>query len=453
MRTAQRREQPPLNARRKARIAEDLDEIIDKQRYARTRDRGNLFLTRRREHHGNAGSERLICKPCQRGGAQIDIGTRGGGARFMANHPQRHAAFIRPCEKFGDTGICARILHRRTIHVGLQFAPTLLTVGPRAQSITQSRFVGRVFEAQRVCSACERLRVIDDRVVEVETDAALDQDSVHRPRDSRSIVGFFQPAEDALAERFLRDGYIVAPAEDRAALDRIRTEVASATAEFLGVALPADHGAFLDNIAPSIESPERLNALRLHVIDRLRTATWFREAYFATARETLASLIGNELAMQRGLGFSIQLPGDESSVLPLHSDAWSEDSPFELVLWVPLVDVVRSKAMFLLPPAADAMWRDKMASFASVEELFTAVEPEIRYIEVPYGSVLIFTHTMMHGNRRNAEPAARWSMNVRFKGLFTPYSDKQLGDFFDPITLRPASRIGLTYRLPGGFNG
>ena len=53
---------------------------------------------------------------------------------------------------------------------------------------------------------------------------------------------------------------------------------------------------------------------------------------------------------------------------------------------------------------------------------------------------------------RNAERTARWSMNVRFKGLFTPYADKQLGDFFTPITLRPASRIGLRYQLPSGFD-
>ena len=42
-------------------------------------------------------------------------------------------------------------------------------------------------------------------------------------------------------------------------------------------------------------------------------------------------------------------------------------------------------------------------------------------------------------------------MNCRFKGVFTPYADKTLGEFFEPVTLRPASRIGLDYQLPGGF--
>jgi hypothetical protein len=59
---------------------------------------------------------------------------------------------------------------------------------------------------------------------------------------------------------------------------------------------------------------------------------------------------------------------------------------------------------------------------------------------------------MMHGNHINRETTTRWSMNIRFKGLFTPYSDKRLGEFFEPITIRPASRVGMTYEQPRGFS-
>ncbi|MBV8073955.1 MAG: hypothetical protein JO140_00905 [Candidatus Eremiobacteraeota bacterium] len=262
-------------------------------------------------------------------------------------------------------------------------------------------------------------------------------------------------ADDArLADAFLQDGFAIAPAEDRPALDRIRDFVAETAARKLGVPAPAGPaaGAFLDGIAERVE-PKNLNDLRLSVIDALAGADWFRTAYFACGRRLLETLVGNELAMQRGLGLSIQLPNDESSVLPLHSDAWSEDSPFEVVLWVPLVDVYKTKSMFLLPPEADARWRAQMRSFGGdgVEALFRAVESEVRYLDIPYGNVLLFTHTLMHGNRVNREATARWSINIRFKGLFTPYSDKQLGDFFDPLGLRPASKIGLRYRLPEGL--
>jgi sporadic carbohydrate cluster 2OG-Fe(II) oxygenase len=267
-------------------------------------------------------------------------------------------------------------------------------------------------------------------------------------------VSFFRPDEERLSRAFLEHGYVVAPAQDRSALDRIRNFVVERAAAFLGLPPPADPATFLERIGDHVADPGRLNELRLNVIDALTGAPWFREAYFACGRALLETLAGNELAMQRGIGFSIQLPNDTSSVLPLHSDAWSEDSPFEVVLWIALVDVKATQSMFILTRERDAAWRERMHEFRdrSAGELFSALEGDVEYLTIPYGDVLCFTHTLMHGNRVNLEPAARWSLNVRFKGLFTPYSDKKLGDFFDPITLRPASRIGIDYRLPAGFD-
>ena len=57
----------------------------------------------------------------------------------------------------------------------------------------------------------------------------------------------------------------------------------------------------------------------------------------------------------------------------------------------------------------------------------------------------------MHGNRINREAETRWSMNCRFKSLFSPYADKRLGEFFEPITIRAATRVGMNHKLPGGF--
>jgi sporadic carbohydrate cluster 2OG-Fe(II) oxygenase len=268
-------------------------------------------------------------------------------------------------------------------------------------------------------------------------------------------VSFYRTDDERLSQAFLEHGYVIAPAQDRAALDRIRDFIVERSAAFLGQPIPADAAAFLETIGERVTDAVRLNDLRLAVIDGLTAAPWFREAYFACGRAVLESLVGNELAMQRGIGFSIQLPEDTSSVLPLHSDAWSEDSPFEVVLWIPFVDVAATQSMFILRREHDLAWRARMHEFAakSVDELFTTLERDVEYLTIPYGNVLCFTHTLMHGNRVNHEATARWSINVRFKGLFTPYSDKKLGDFFDPITLRPASRIGIDYRLPTGFDG
>ena len=37
--------------------------------------------------------------------------------------------------------------------------------------------------------------------------------------------------------------------------------------------------------------------------------------------------------MQRNINLSIQFPNDKGSLLPVHSDVWSGDSPYEINLW------------------------------------------------------------------------------------------------------------------------
>jgi sporadic carbohydrate cluster 2OG-Fe(II) oxygenase len=266
-------------------------------------------------------------------------------------------------------------------------------------------------------------------------------------------MNLLRPSEQHLADDFIANGFVVAPSEDRTGLDAVRKTTAQAAADFLGLPPPADPGAFLDSIGGRVQ-PESLNQLRLAVLARLEADRSVREACFSCARSLLETLVGNELAMQRSIGLSVQLPDDEKSLLPLHSDAWSEDSPFEVVLWIPLVDVHRTKSMFILPKRREAGWRGKMHLYADrgVADLFTDMLPDLAWLDIPYGNVLVFTHTLLHGNHINRETTTRWSMNIRFKGLFTPYSDKRLGEFFEPVTIRAASRIGMSYEQPSGFH-
>jgi sporadic carbohydrate cluster 2OG-Fe(II) oxygenase len=262
---------------------------------------------------------------------------------------------------------------------------------------------------------------------------------------------FLSAEERALAAKFLAQGCLNIPAEDRAVLDRIRDHVATLAARYLKLPAPKEPQHFLDTIHQHVK-PDALNGLRLAVFDGLNGTDWARPCYFATARKALETIVGNELVMQLRLNLSIQLPDDEGSLLPLHADVLNGDSAFEVVLWIPLVDCRKTKSMFLLPPAAHARYHDRMAEFGTTEKLYRAVENELEFIDIPYGNVLLFSQNLLHGNRVNRERETRWSMNCRFKGAFTPYADKKLGEFFEPITLRPATRLGAAYRPPSGFS-
>lgn len=264
--------------------------------------------------------------------------------------------------------------------------------------------------------------------------------------------GFLRPEDVALGQRFLADGYVIQSVDDKDALEKIRNAVVAQAAQHLGVGDPGPGEAFLNKIHERVEVAD-LNALRLEVYNTVNAESWMREAYFNLARQSLESLVGNELAMQRRVNLSIQLPNDDSSLLPVHADVWSGDSPFEIVVWLPLVDCHRTKSMYLLPPGPDRSVSGRLHEFASqsAEDLFKAIEGDVEWIDIRFGEVLLFAQSLMHGNRINREPDTRWSMNCRFKSLFSPYADKRLGEFFEPITVRPATRLGMDYALPGGF--
>ena len=254
-------------------------------------------------------------------------------------------------------------------------------------------------------------------------------------------MDFLSKNEKILEKEFTNQGFIIREAASKDALNKIQN--------FAIDILSKRGGSSLDSTHEIIDTNE-LNNFRLEVINKINAQPWLREAYYQVAKPYLDLLVGNELAMQSRVNLSIQLPEDDSSLLPIHADTWSGDSPFEVVVWLPLVDCFNTKSMFLLPPkAADSLSNNfKLHAQGDSEELFNSIKDEVNWIKINYGEVLIFNQAYPHGNRINQENETRWSMNCRFKGLFTPYSDKKIGEFFEPITLRPVSKIAMNYKLP-----
>ena len=86
-------------------------------------------------------------------------------------------------------------------------------------------------------------------------------------------------------------------------------------------------------------------------------------------REYIDLFCGNELAVQKKINLSIQLPDDNSSLLPIHTDVWSGNSPFELVLWIPLVSVKNTKSMFILSPEQNKFYYNNLKKFKTSEKI------------------------------------------------------------------------------------
>lgn len=261
---------------------------------------------------------------------------------------------------------------------------------------------------------------------------------------------FLSTNEKKITREFLEKGYSIIEAEDKERLSALKERIAKSAAEHLELPLDPNHDHFLNTIHKHL-TPKQLNNLRLAVINNLRESEeWFKESYFLIAKNAISTLVGSEIAMQRSVGLSVQLPNDTSSLLPIHTDTWDGDSPFEIVMWLPLVNCFQTKSMYLIPlnedrPLQSALNKNRTSD---AESLYQEVKKHAEFIDISYGQVLLFSQTIMHGNRVNQTDETRWTMNCRFKSLMSPYSDKKLIETFEPITLKAATRIGMSYAEP-----
>ena len=258
---------------------------------------------------------------------------------------------------------------------------------------------------------------------------------------------FVTKEEQVISDDFIKNGYIKKKVEETRSLDFIQNELIKIILSYKYFHNKANID--LESIHNHI-SIENLNDFRLYCINEISRKDELRFSYYSVFKKFTDLIIGNELAMQKKLNLSIQMPNDNSSLLTIHADTWSGDSPFETVCWLPMVDCKKSMCMFILPSYNYNFFEEKYSELKNKnsDELFDSLKDKLIWIEINYGEILIFNQNLPHGNIVNSEKNTRWSFNCRLKSIFTPYKDKKLGEFFEPITLKASSKVGLKYKFP-----
>jgi len=260
---------------------------------------------------------------------------------------------------------------------------------------------------------------------------------------------FFTTEEIKISKEFREKGYVIRNIADQKSLNWIQSKFIKLIKRNYKVDNKISDLKILNFFHKKIKKSQ-LNIIRLKIFNKINNDKNFRLHYYKTAKPFLEAIVGNELAMQKRINLSIQLPGDPSSLLVVHSDTWAGDSPFEVVVWIPLVSCFKTKSMYILPANKNDEFNKRIAKkkYTNNEKIYQSIKKHVNWLKVDYGQVLIFNQSLPHGNRVNKEKETRWSMNCRFKNIFTPYGDKKIGEFFEPITLKPASEIGLKYKFP-----
>jgi len=264
------------------------------------------------------------------------------------------------------------------------------------------------------------------------------------------MTNFLFEKEKKVSSEFEKKGFVIRNIEDSNSLSKIRKIFINSMKKNLKLVQKFKNEEDLLNMTHKNIGPEKLNAFRLKVINDINKTKNLRMLYYKISKPLLDVILGNELSMQLRINLSVQLPNDKNSLLPIHSDVWSGDSPFETVVWLPLVNCYKTKSMFILPPSKYDKIKKIFLEKKSVssEQIFNKIKKDLVWINIKYGQVLLFNQCLPHGNIINQTNETRWSLNCRFKSVFTPYSDKKIGEFFEPITLRKISELAIKYNLP-----
>ncbi len=260
---------------------------------------------------------------------------------------------------------------------------------------------------------------------------------------------FLSKLEKKISQEYLKNGYVIKNIDNMESLNWIRDYFCKIIYSTIPRSKKEKNKYILDNIHKYIKVSD-LNKFRLDIFNKINSNEKFRENFYKISKSLVDIIVGNEIAMQLRVNLSVQLPKDDSSLLPIHADTWSGVSPFETVIWLPLVDCYKTKSMYLLPPKKSKKIKKFFLNkkIKTSEDIFKKVKKDLIWLNVKYGQVVIFDQSLPHGNLINKENETRWSMNCRFKSIFTPYADKKIGEFYEPITLKAASKKGISYKFP-----
>ena len=260
---------------------------------------------------------------------------------------------------------------------------------------------------------------------------------------------FISNTENKISKEYLEQGYVIQDILQADELNWIRDNFCKIIKKKLPKLKENNPKDILNNIHKYIKIIE-LNKFRLDVINKINLTKNFRENFYKISKNLIDNVVGNEIAMQLRVSLSMQLPNDDSSLLPVHADTWTGVSPFETVIWLPLVDCFNTKSMYILPPKKNKILKNLFLSknIKKSGDIFKKIEKDLVWLNVKYGQVVIFDQSLPHGNVVNKEKESRWSMNCRFKSIFTPYADKKIGEYYEPITLKAASKKGISYKFP-----
>ena len=179
------------------------------------------------------------------------------------------------------------------------------------------------------------------------------------------------------------------------------------------------------------QNPTSLNSKRIQLIKKINENIDITGRVFDIFEDNIIELVGPDILGQKNANLVIQVPEDQNPS-EIHRDA-PANSPYEIVIWVPLVDCYGTKTMFLVDYENTILNLKNLKQNNDWELFEKNVNKNSLKLEVKFGQALIFMTSLLHGSEINTEKTTRFSINTRYKNTFAPSGLKNQLQFFKKI--------------------
>ena len=243
-----------------------------------------------------------------------------------------------------------------------------------------------------------------------------------------------------------KNGYFIQKAKQKRPLDEIRRKIYA----LIKVVFEYDHSDInygLNNFHKLTRDMTDIefNEKRVILINEINAKIDLGQLIFNLFDETITNLLGPDILIQKNCNLVIQKPNDLNPS-ELHRDA-PANSPFEVVLWLPLVDCYNTKAMYIVSYNDTKKLYEELDVHKNWDIFEKKSIQKSKEVPVKFGEALFFSTAILHGSNINKEEETRFSLNIRFKNIFSPSGLKNQLQFFRKLKVSDLVDIGSSIEL------
>jgi len=241
-----------------------------------------------------------------------------------------------------------------------------------------------------------------------------------------------------------KNGWFIHASEDYQGLEESRKLICDSLRTSHGLRESNDEK-LLNNIHNLIDgmNDAKANELVVNLLGELKNKIDLGNTVYKNSASTITRFLGNDIAVQRNQNLVFQYPNSQR-YSELHTDS-PNNSPYELVYWIPLVDCHGTKSFYLVNRQDTRVllgnyYDNKYESWNDFRQ--DCIEAAT-HLEIKYGEVLGFWSGLLHGSMVNTSNESRLSLNIRFKNLFAPYGKKDPFVFYEPLKISALTMMAL----------